>query len=376
MSLDYRDEFPITESWAYLNHANVSPLSKRALEELHRWSVDVAFNGDTTIGEWFDQIETIRQAVARMLNASSFEIAFLKNTSEGISLVAEGFPWVRGDNVVICGGDYPANVYPWMHIARLGVEVRTIGCADGKVSLAELASVANARTRLVAVSFIHFASGYRNDLASIGKFCRQRDIDFLVDAMQGLGVFEIDVKKMNIDYLCANSQKWLVSPQGAATFFISESKVERIRPASVGWKSVIAAHQYSKIEFNLRQDACRFECGSFIIPSIISLGGSLSLLEEVGVKEVQNRVKTITDYLVKRLSSFGATVNSERDGEKWSGIVSFSVLGADLDKVVEFSRKHQVVMSARAGRFRASPHFYNNEGDIDRLLDCLRLAPT
>jgi cysteine desulfurase/selenocysteine lyase len=375
MLFDYRDEFPVTKTWAYLNHANVAPLSRRAQERLCNWSIDVASNGDITIGEWFTEIENVRQTVARIIHASSCEIAFLKNTSEGVSLVAEGFPWSHGDNVIICGGDYPANVYPWMHVARLGVAVRLIGGTDGKVSLTELASVVDERTRIVAVSFVHFASGYRNDLAAIGEFCRANNIDFFVDAIQGLGAIQIDVREMYIDYLCANSQKWLVSPQGAAIFYINESKIEKIEPISVGWKSVAMPHKYSQIDFQLRRDACRYECGSFIVPSIIALGGSLSLFEEVGLGVIQEHVKSVTDYLVECLASIGATVESDRTGESWSGIVSFSMPAVDPDEAVIWLRNHKVVISARAGRLRASPHFYNTRDDIDRLINCLLDAP-
>jgi selenocysteine lyase/cysteine desulfurase len=374
--VDYRDEFPVTKSWAFLNHANVAPLSRRAQEKLHHWCDDVALNGDTTIKSWFEEIEAVRHAVARLLHASPDEVAFLKNTSEGISMVAEGFPWRHGDNVVTCAGDYPANVYPWMHLERLGVTVKRVGNSHGSVSVKELSSAVDKRTRLVALSFVHFASGFRNDLALIGGFCRTHGIEFLVDAMQGLGVFDIDVKAMHVDYLCANSQKWLVAPQGAAVLFVDEAKLEGLRPISVGWKSVREPHKYSQIDFRLRRDSGRFECGSFIIPSIIALGGSLSLLEEVGVRTVQDRVKEITDYLVHQLLAIGATITSERVGEKWSGIVSFCIPGIDPEKAVERARERHVAISARAGRIRVSPHFYNNREDIDRLIASLKSDPT
>jgi selenocysteine lyase/cysteine desulfurase len=315
----------------------------------------------------------IRHTAARLVGAAPEEIAFLKNTSEGISLIAEGFPWAEGDNVAILGNDYPANVYPWLHQRPKGISVKLVQGIDGCISVEELASIVDERTRLVSVSFVHFSTGFRANLAEIGKFCRTRGIDLFVDAIQGLGVFPIDVKEMCIDYACANSQKWLLSPQGAAILFVDKRQIDKIRPTSVGWKSVVNPHEYSRVDFRLKDDASKFECGSFIIPSIVALGGSLSLIEEVGLPAISYQVKIVTDYLVDRISAVGAEVASQREGEGWSGIVSFSLPGIDSDKIVERARKAGVVISARGGCVRVSPHFYNNHDDIDRLIDVVSL---
>ena len=321
---------------------------------------------------WFEEIESVRHAAARLIGASPREIAFLKNTSEGISLVAEGFPWCGGDNVVIVADDYPANIYPWMHLKGRGVTVRTIVVTNGGVSVEDIAEAVDERTRLISINHVHFATGFRADLASIGCFCQAHGIELFVDAIQGLGVFPIDVKAMKIDYLCANSQKWLLAPQGAAVFYIDETNIEKIRPISVGWKSVVDPHNYSRIDFRLREDAARFECGSFVIPSIVALGGSLSLLQEIGISVIQDRVEDTTNYLVQKLQDMGTNVTSVRDGESWSGIVTFELPNIDSNLVVTHCRDRQVVISCRGDRIRVSPHFYNTCDDIDRLIAVLR----
>lgn len=271
METDFRAEFPVTENLVFLNHANVAPLSRRARDRLQEWANDVTASGDKNIDRWFDEIEEVRRTASRLIHAGSHEeVAFLKNTSEGISLVAEGFPWKAGDNIVILEGEYPSNVYPWMHLRSRGVQLRTIPCEGGRFRIADIAKTADSRTRMVSVSFVHFSTGYRADIGAIGACCRSRGIDLFVDAIQGLGAIPIDVKKMAIDYLSANSHKWLLSPQGAAVFFIDESKIEKIRPVSIGWKSVEHPHNYSSIDFKLRAGADRFECGSFLVPNIVS----------------------------------------------------------------------------------------------------------
>lgn len=369
--MDYRDEFPVTNRLAFLNHANVAPLSRRACQKLDQWAKDISENGDSHLGEWFEEIESVRAAAARLLGASPAEIAFLKNTSEGLSLVAEGFPWQPGDNMVIVDAEYPANVYPWMHLLSKSVQTKIVKCRGPRILIEDLAQAIDDRTRLLSISFVQFSTGFRSDLAAIGALCRARGVDLCVDAIQGLGVFPIDVKAMQIDYLSANSHKWLVSPQGAAIFYASEAKLAKLRPTSVGWKSVANPHEYSKLDFRLAADARRFECGSFIVPSIVALGGSLSLFEEIGITTIRDRVKLVTDYLVERLTSVGAQVLSSREAEEWSGIVSFDVSTMDAAAAVQRCKDRNIVISHRDGRLRASPHFYNNHDDIDRLIDSL-----
>lgn len=371
MNHDYRVEFPVTKKWAYLNHANVSPLSGRAAQRLSEWVELVVENGDRSNDRWFEEIECVRAAAARMIRARAHEIAFLKNTSEGLSLVAEGFPWKAGDNVVCVSGDYPANVYPWMHLREKGVECIKVAPDEFGIQAAEVAKAINSKTRLVSVSYVQFDSGYRADVAAIGGVCRAHGIDFCVDGAQALGLFPIDVKAMGVDYLCANSHKWLMAPQGAALFFIDESKLEKIRPTNVGWKSVISPHDYSQIDFRLPKEARRFECGSFVVPSIISLGGSLSLLEEVSLSAVQDRVRAVTDYLVEQVKAIGGRVRSCRDSRNWSGIVALDVDGKSASAVTQQCLKSGVVVSCRSNHIRVSPHFYNNREDIDRLIEAV-----
>ena len=372
--MDLRFEFPVTNRLAYLNHANVAPLSRRACEKLNQWATDTSEYGDAHLGQWFQEIENVRAAAARLLGASPTEIAFLKNTSEGLSLVAEGYPWQPGDNVVIVDAEYPANIYPWMHLHTKGVETKIVKGHGPRISIKDLTAVIDERTRLLSISFVQYSTGFRSDLAAIGEYCQENRIDFCVDAIQGLGVFPFDVKAMQIDYLSANSQKWLVSPQGASIFYAREAKLDKLRPTSVGWKSIVNPHEYSKLDFRLAPDAKRFECGSFIVPSIVALGGSLSLFEEIGITTICEQVKLVTDYLVERLIAIGAEVLSSRDEGEWSGIVSFEINGLDAAVAVQRCANRSVVISQRDGQLRASPHFYNNHEDIDRLIDALVLC--
>lgn len=376
MDLSYRGHFPVTEKWVFLNHAAVAPLSRAAQQKLHAWADDTAANGDVHEGQWWREIESVRARAARLVSAAPGEIAFLKNTSEGIAQVAEGFPWRAGDNIVQPAGEYPANVYPWMHLASRGVELRVVPCRGVRIEPADLEAAMDDRTRLLTVSFVQFATGFRSDLAALGALCRRRGIDFCVDAIQGLGVFPIDVKAMGIDYLAADGHKWLVAPEGAAIFYVSAEKLEKLRPISIGWKSVVNMLDYSHIDYRLKADASRFEGGSFNMPGILALGASLELLETIGIATINARVRAVTDYLVERLPARGATIASLRDESSWSGIVSFRLPHEpDPLALVRRLRQEHIVLSCRDGRLRASPHFYNDKSDIDRLLERLPDPP-
>lgn len=241
-------------------------------DRVQQWADDVATNGDVHMEAWFQEIELVRHSAAWLLGADPKEIAFLKSTSDGIALVAEGFPWRPGDNLVLPEGEYPANVYPWLHLEEKGVRVKTVPCRDTRVAIEDVAAAIDAATRLLSVSFVQFATGFRSDLTALGNLCQARQIDFCVDAIQGLGVFPIDVRAMHIDYLSANSHKWLISPQGASIFYINQAKLDKIRPNSVGWKSVADPHSYSRLDYRLKDDASRFESGTFIVASIVGLG--------------------------------------------------------------------------------------------------------
>ena len=371
MTTDYRAEFPVTERWAFFNHASVAPLCRRARDRLRAWSDDMTENGDLNEPAWWREIETVRDGAARLINAERDEIALLKNTSEGIGFVAEGFPWRQEDNVVIVEGEYPANVYPWLHLRNRGVGVKTVPCRGPRIAIEDINAAIDNRTRMLSISFVEFATGFRNDLAALGELCHDRGIDFCVDAIQGLGVFPVDVDAMRIDYLAADGHKWLVAPEGAAIFYVRSDKIEKIRPTSIGWKNVVGWADYSTIDFTLRKDAARFENGSFNTGGFVALGASLSLFEEVGVENIRGAVKEITDHLVDRLKSIGAKIFSAREDDCWSGIVSFGYSKLDPREVVRRLRERHVLLSARDGRLRVSPHFYNDREDVERLIDAL-----
>jgi selenocysteine lyase/cysteine desulfurase len=367
---ELRREFPVTTRWAYFDHAAVAPMTERARRTLVEWAGDVTENGEVHDPARVRRIEEVRRLAAQLLNADPLDIAFIKNTSEGIGIVAEGLRWRTGDNVVTAEDEYPANLYPWMNLAERGVELRRVPSRDGRILLDDLRAVMDERTRLVSLSFVEYASGFRNDLLAVGQLCREKGVRFFVDAIQGLGAFPLDVRQTPIDFLAADGHKWLLGPEGAGLFWIRRDLVEQLHPVGIGWNSMIDSRNFGHVEFRLKPHAGRWESGSLNVGGILALGSSLELLLGTGIDAVSERVLYLTDYLCERCRQIGLTVyNSRRPGEA-SGIVSLVVPG-DTRALVRQCRDAGIVVNQRAGRLRVSPHAYNSTEELDRLLALL-----
>jgi selenocysteine lyase/cysteine desulfurase len=369
-----REEFPVTRRWAFFDHAAVSPITRRAQLALGEWAADLAENGLVHEHRWLQRIDETRELAAGLIHTEPHDIAFVKNTSEGIGIVAEGYPWQPGDNVVSAEEEYPANIYPWLNLASRGVELRRVPSRGNRVAIDDIRAAMDARTRILSLSHVEYASGYRNDLDALGSLCRERGVLFFVDAIQGLGVLPLDVQRTPIDFLAADGHKWLLGPEGAGLLYVRRECVERLRPIGVGWNSVVRARDFANIDFRLKPHAGRWESGSLNVAGITALGASLELLHEIGPDRITRRIRELTDYLCAGVVRAGFEVFSSRHDAEWSGIVSLLAPGPDAKSFVKHCRLHDIVINQRAGRIRISPHVYNSHAEIDRLVEWLEAA--
>jgi cysteine desulfurase/selenocysteine lyase len=368
---------PAAGRLAYFDHAAMSPLPRPTAEAVEKWLKEAVEIGGPVWGEWVRGVERMRATAARMIGAHSDEIALIENTTAGISLVAEGLDWKPGDNVVTLADEFPSNVYPWMNLEARGVETRRVPPeASGRLDLDRLAEACNERTRIVTVSWVGFATGYRHDVAKIVEIAHQRGALMFLDAIQGLGVFPLDVNELGVDFLAADGHKWLLGPEGAGIAFIRRENLNRLRAIGPGWHSVTPGQDYTHIELNLRNAAARYEGGSQNNAGFLAFGASLELLGELGFANIAASVIDITEQACERLASIGANIVSDRRmdhrrGEQRSGIVAFELPGRDPMAVKKHAKGQDVIFGCRAGRLRISPHAYNNESDLDRLVEAL-----
>jgi len=368
----FRRKMPVAEKWAYFDHAAVAPIAGPARDALAAWTAEAAAEGDTIWPTWSRRVEETRALAAWLISAESDEVALLPNTTAGINLVAEGFPWQPGDNVVTLDNEFPSNVYPWLNQASRGVETRRVPTDDGRVDLDRLAGACDRRTRLISVSWVGYASGWRVELDRVAEIARGTGALLFVDAIQGLGVFPLDVKQTPIDFLAADGHKWLLGPEGAGVFFIRKEHLPRLRPLSVGWNSVQHAHDFTHIELNLKPTAARYEGGSQNMAGMLALGASLQMLLGYGTAALAQQVLDITDLACRRLEEIGARVASHREGNHRSGIVGFELPGQNPQQVRERCLARGVALGCRAGRLRISPHAYVNADDVERLIAALQ----
>lgn len=368
----WRSEFPVTDTFVYMNHAGVAPLSKRVMEAMVGFVQDATVNGAVNVDSWVETAEICRSAAAQLINADASEIAFMKNTTQGILLAANGIDWKEGDNVVTTAVEFPANVYPWWSLnERFGVETRMVPEHDGRIDLDDLAVFIDNRTRVVTISHVEFASGFRNDLKAIGEICRERDIWFVVDAIQSLGVIEVDVKSCDIDILAADGHKWLLAPEGAAIFYCAKDKLDRLINTNVGWSSVINPREFLDYDLTQKPDATRFEEGSYNTTGLYGLNAAIDLLCEVGISTIEGRVLELTSKLIKGLEDKGYRVATPKDDAERAGIVIFESGTRTPEDIVERLQDNNIVTADRGSGVRVSPHFYNTEAEIIQLLEVL-----
>ncbi|SVB34700.1 uncharacterized protein METZ01_LOCUS187554 [marine metagenome] len=365
-----RKEFPVTEELIFFDHARVAPLPERVRKVVTTFVEDATRFGTAHYETWMIGIEQSRKSFARLINAGTDEVAFVKNTSEGLSIVANGLDWKSGDNVVIPDIEFPANVYPWWNLKRLGVETRMVHAVEGRVLFDDLVKQVDARTRLISISSVECNSGFRCDLNRIGAFCKEKDILFCVDAIQSLGILTIDVKRDHIDFLSADGHKWMLSVEGLGGFYISREVLEKVYPVTVGWGNMVNAADYMNYEFVFRPDAQRFEEGSPNTMSIHAFGAALDLLLETGIENIEQRVMALGDTILEQLQRRGLNIYSSTRPEERSGNIAF-VMNQDISRLYEWMLENKVKLTVRDGLVRLSPHFYNSEEEVLRFFDLL-----
>jgi selenocysteine lyase/cysteine desulfurase len=366
----YRDEFPVTNNYVYLDHAGVAPVSLRVKRAVEEFVSDATGLGAFNYSSWTKKVDGIRKRSSALIGAKPEEVAFVKNTSHGISIVAQGLDWKEGDNLIVYEKEFPSNIYPWLNLKKRGIEVRFVQSRDERILIEDIEGLIDSRTRLVAISSVQFSSGFRIDLKSLGKLCRRKGVLFFVDAIQSLGVVPMDVEEFQIDFLAADGHKWLLSPEGTGIFYCRIEITERINPTLIGWKSVLNEFDYDNIDFRLKTSTLKFEEGSLSFIGIFALGAAVDLLLEVGINRIENRILELGYLIIKEAEKRNFRVRTPMKREERAGIISI-VKNFDPIGVKDKLRDDGILVNVRGGAIRVSPHFYNTEQDVLRLFDSL-----
>ena len=370
--LEARSLIPLTDHYIHMNHAGVSPMSERSRAAIEQ-VLEASLNRPYRAGWAMEEADRVRGLAAELINGSPDGVALTRSTAHGVSLVAQGLDWKEGDNVVGAQWEYPANVYPWMALAGDGVEFRQAKLVGGRILPDAIFSLVDERTRVVAVSHVEFWNGFRLDIDAIGSECRSRGIVFAVDVMQSVGALRLDVSRMPIDFCATGAGKWLLGPPGIGFCHFAPDLLERVRPRVVGAVSVAQHEQYFDPDLSFAQSARRFEESVVSLLDSAALGAALELLLEVGTEAIENRVLDLSARLAGGLAERGYEVIEPwpRTRAESSGIVSFRKPGATHHEVLRDLTAAHIVARTHRDFVRLSPHFYNTEDEIDRVLEVL-----
>ena len=366
-----RDEFAVTQRYVYLNHASAGVLprsSKARLDEFVRaqseCGVLATFAYDLRLAEY-------RQRIGNFIGASGSEIATVVNTGGGANVIALGLDWAAGDEVLLCDNEFPANSVPWLGLRRNGIAVRMLPTKCERLTPDVLRREVSSRTRLIAVSWISYADGYRHDLAALASVAHERGALLCVDAMQGLGALPLDVRHSGVDAVYAGAAKWMLGLHGVGFLYVRPELLDRLQLAMPGWRSVRDMWDFHNYDQPFTSEALKFEGGTPNLIGILSIVSAIDLFERCGKEAIARHVLALTDRLCDGLARLGAEISSIRGDATSSGIVTFHMPQRDSIALGEALQKEGIVTTYRTTGVRVSPHGYNTAEEIDRLLERL-----
>ncbi len=368
-----RSLFPAAEKYTYLNSAAVAPLPSVSAEAVAAHLRDVSENGSVNFSDWVKTKSRAREIAAEMLRVKPEQIAFMRNTSDGLATIANGLKWKNGDNIVSFAKEFPANFYAWRRIRdEFGVELRLCPEKNGRVDLDEFVGLINKDTKLVSISAVQYGSGFRSHLERIGQAARAVDALFVVDIIQAFGAVSLDLPAQLVDAAAGASHKWLCSPEGCGILYLSDRARERIAPTMVGWISVEDAWNFEATEQPFKPNALAWESGTGTASLFYGLEQSLKILRETGADEIEKYLEELTDYLCELLKGKNYEIISSREAGEKSQIVCIKHNdGLPPHQIAERLQTENIVVSPRNDRVRIATHFFNNRRDIERLIEYL-----
>ena len=369
--------FPITRNCVYLNHAADGPLPSPVAHTLNTYIEDTSNFGNVHFARWTEHEKGAHRRMANMIRVRPDQVAMTASTGDGLMTIAGGLYWKPGDMIVSAECEFPSNVYPWLNLQEQGVQVHLVKMRENRVAVEDVLSSITERTRLVSLSLVEFSTGYRNDIATIARYCHKRGIICGIDAAQALGALDIDVHMLGVDYLAAVSHKWLLSPHTTGILYVADDLQAQLHTARKGWFSVQAPYDFFNYEQPLKAGMARFEHSTPNGLPILGLDAALGIFECIdgGMPAVEERILGLTSYAIAGLERLGYPVVSPQGEGKRSGIVCFKLhperQNISPQQLVDELASRNIHVAARGDVVRISPHFYNTLEEIDVLLNAL-----
>jgi cysteine desulfurase / selenocysteine lyase len=367
-----RSYFPYLKNGIiYFNHASTAPINTEVKKRIDNFVKERSEFAQDDYSAFKAVADETKSMIGEMINCSGERIAFLDNTTNGIIWLAQGIDWKPGDRIILNDVEFPANVYPFLQLKEKGVEIDFIKSTNGIITAEEVINAIHPRTKLISISFVQFLSGYRIDLEKIGKVCREKEIIFSVDAIQGLGAIRLDVEKFNIDFLASGTQKWILGLQGLAFIFVRKELQDKLKSAPIGWLAVKDAWNLLDFDITTKETAERFQPGTLNNLGIYAFNSSMKLFTEFGFDEIEKKILSNSRYLIDELARIGyKSPLLSIQKEYLSGIVSFR--SDNAQKIFDHLNQKKIVCSLREGYIRFAPHFYNTKQEIDLVVDTLK----
>lgn len=369
--------FPVTRNSIYLNHASQGPFARPVAQALHEYVNDISQFGGANHERWMHYEWGVHRRLANFIGAQTHQIALTASTGDGFMHIAQGLDWSAGDNIVSAHGEFPTNIYPWLNLREYGVQLRLVEPREHRILPEDIFASINEKTRLVSLGLVEFSTGYRNDIATITRYCHERGILCGVDTMQALGALDIDVQTLGVDFMAAAAHKWLLGPTMCGILYVNDDLLARLKTRRRGWKSIENPFDFFNYEQPLKAGAARFEHSTPNMLPIVGLDAALGLFESIdgGMQAVEERILGLTAYAISGLERLGYPVVSPQGEGERSGIICFSPHpehpNLTVPRLVDMLAVRNIHLAARGSVARLSPHFYNVPEEIDAMFNIL-----
>ncbi len=363
---EIRKEFPVCEKYVYLNPAGGSPVSKSAADEGKRFYNEMLEFGDTYWETWLERTEKVRTQLAEFIGAGRDEIGFTTNTSHGMNLVAQMLK--DNGNVLTMRDEFPSTTFPWLN---QGTTIRFVESTNHRYPVEYIKKSLTPDIKILITSYVQYCTGFRQDLEELGKFCKENNLIFVVNATQALGIFPVNVKKCNIDFLMFTGLKWATAGYGIGGLYINRKWLKKNSFPFAGWRSVTNPGKMDNLDLELKNEASVIEAGCPHFPNIFALGGALNLFNYIGQENITKRVLFLNRLVENKLQSLGIDVIVQKEDKHRSGIL-IAKINNPKDVVARLAEK-KIIVSARGEGVRVSASIFNNEEDVEKLFSELKI---